>query len=163
MTNNEKKQVEREVPMPALEEIRRELSNAKRIDNFFGKEGIFARLFGKTPEHMLEAELSAHLGYEKYAAKGRNSGNSRNGSAVAKCSRAVVKPRSSATIALSKMLSVLITTTFLGNWQRLLRRSSTSTTTSATTKPSTTSSLPMSTSGATLRSLTTVPPLNASP
>ena len=30
-------------------------------------------------EEMLEAELSAHLGYEKYEARGRNSGNSRNG------------------------------------------------------------------------------------
>lgn len=28
---------------------------------------------------MLEAELTAHLGYERYAADGRNSGNSRNG------------------------------------------------------------------------------------
>jgi putative transposase len=30
-------------------------------------------------EHMLDAELTAQLGYEKYEAKGRNSGNSRNG------------------------------------------------------------------------------------
>jgi putative transposase len=29
---------------------------------------------------MLEAELTAHLGYEPHAAEGRNSGNSRNGS-----------------------------------------------------------------------------------
>lgn len=28
---------------------------------------------------MLEAELTEHLGYERYEAKGRNSGNSRNG------------------------------------------------------------------------------------
>jgi putative transposase len=76
MTNNEKKQV---APMPGLEELQRELGSAKSIDDFFGKEGIFARLFGKTLEHMLEAELSEHLGYEKYEAKGRNSGNSWNG------------------------------------------------------------------------------------
>jgi transposase-like protein len=31
-------------------------------------------------EQMLEAELTEHLGYEPYEAKGRNSGNSRNGS-----------------------------------------------------------------------------------
>src|SRR5262245_43110151 len=28
---------------------------------------------------MLEAELTAHIGYEPYALEGRNSGNSRNG------------------------------------------------------------------------------------
>ncbi len=49
------------------------------MDDFFGKEGIFARLFADTLETMLEAELTAHLGYEPYEAKGRNSGNSRNG------------------------------------------------------------------------------------
>ena len=49
------------------------------MDDFFGKEGIFARLFANTLEQMLEAELTEHLGYEPYEAKGRNSGNSRNG------------------------------------------------------------------------------------
>lgn len=65
--------------MPSVEEVQRELSKAKSMDDFFGKEGIFARLFAHTLEEMLEAELSEHLGYERYAAKGRNSGNSRNG------------------------------------------------------------------------------------
>jgi putative transposase len=41
--------------------------------------GVFARLFARTMEQMLEAELTEHLGYEPYEAKGRNSGNSRNG------------------------------------------------------------------------------------
>jgi transposase-like protein len=62
-----------------VERIQQELATAKSIDDFFGKEGIFARLFAGTLEHMLEAELTAHLGYEPYAAQGRNSGNSRNG------------------------------------------------------------------------------------
>lgn len=65
--------------MPAAEEVAAELSKAKSIDDFFGKEGIFSRLFAKTLEQMMEAELSDQLGYEKYEAKGRNSGNSRNG------------------------------------------------------------------------------------
>jgi transposase-like protein len=65
--------------MPAAEEVAAELSKAKSIDDFFGKEGIFSRLFAKTLEQMMEAELSEQLGYEKYEAKGRNSGNSRNG------------------------------------------------------------------------------------
>ena len=65
--------------LPSVERIQHELASAKTVDDFFGKEGIFARLFAGTLEQMLEAELTAHLGYEPYAASGRNSGNSRNG------------------------------------------------------------------------------------
>lgn len=65
--------------MPGAEEVQRELGKAKSMDDFFGKEGIFARLFAHTIEEMLETELSEHLGYEAYAVKGRNTGNSRNG------------------------------------------------------------------------------------
>src|SRR5688572_7147640 len=65
--------------MPSAEEVQRELSKAKSMDDFFGKEGIFAKLFAHTIEEMLETELSDHLGYEPYEVKGRNSGNSRNG------------------------------------------------------------------------------------
>src|SRR3712207_5995698 len=68
-----------ESSLPSVERIQQELASAKSIDDFFGKEGIFARLFATTLEQMLEAELTAHLGYEPYAAEGRNSGNSRNG------------------------------------------------------------------------------------
>jgi transposase-like protein len=39
----------------------------------------FAKLFANTLEQMMDAELSEHLGYEPYEAKGHNSGNSRNG------------------------------------------------------------------------------------
>jgi transposase-like protein len=65
--------------MPSAEEVQRELAKAKSMDDFFGKEGIFAKLFAHTLEEMLETELSEHLGYEPYEAKGRNSGNNRNG------------------------------------------------------------------------------------
>src|SRR5690349_6215904 len=65
--------------MPSVERVQQELASAKNLDDFFGKEGIFARLFATTIEQMLEAELTAHLGYQPYAAEGRNSGNSRNG------------------------------------------------------------------------------------
>src|SRR5579859_1698831 len=67
------------INLPSVEAIQQELSSAKSIDDFFGRDGIFARLFSKTLEQMLEAGLTAQLGYEKYEAKGRNSGNSRNG------------------------------------------------------------------------------------
>jgi transposase-like protein len=65
--------------MPDPEEVARELGKATSIDDFYGKDGIFARLFSETIEQMLEAELTDQLGYERYEAKGRNSGNSRNG------------------------------------------------------------------------------------
>jgi putative transposase len=65
--------------MPSTEEVQRELAKAKSMDDFFGKEGIFARLFAHTIEELLETELSDHLGYGPYEAKGRNSGNNRNG------------------------------------------------------------------------------------
>ena len=66
--------------MPSVECVQQERASAKSLDDFFGKEGIFARLFADTLEQMLEAELTAHLGYEPHAAEGRNSGNRRNGS-----------------------------------------------------------------------------------
>lgn len=68
------------VSMPSAARVQQELATATSIEDFFGKEGIFARLFATTIEQMLEAELTSHLGYEPYAADGRNSGNSRNGS-----------------------------------------------------------------------------------
>src|SRR5438132_10779126 len=70
---------QRRAALPSVEKVQQELGRAESIDDFFGKEGIFARLFATTLEQMLEAELTAELGYEKYAAKGRNSGNNRNG------------------------------------------------------------------------------------
>src|SRR5512138_1579541 len=65
--------------MPSVERIQQELARARSIDDFFGKDGIFARLFADTLEQMLDAELTAHLGYPRHAPEGRNSGNSRNG------------------------------------------------------------------------------------
>lgn len=79
MTKESKKGPKIQEIMPSAEEVQRELAKAKSMDDFFGKEGIFARLFANTIETMLETELSEELGYEPYEAKGRNSGNSRNG------------------------------------------------------------------------------------
>ena len=65
--------------LPDPEELARELSKAESIDDFYGKDGIFARMFSKTIEQMLETELTEELGYERYEVEGRNTGNSRNG------------------------------------------------------------------------------------
>lgn len=78
MTHDEKGKVA-SATLPSVEVIQQELAKAESIDDFFGKEGIFARLFAETLETMLEAELTDQLGYDRYEAQGRNSGNSRNG------------------------------------------------------------------------------------
>src|ERR1700761_4368841 len=41
---------------------------------------FFNSLYKQGIEEMLKGELDGHLGYEKHAPEGRNSGNSRNGS-----------------------------------------------------------------------------------
>jgi transposase-like protein len=79
MSEKSKKEQKLQESMPSVEEVQRELAKAKSMDDFFGKEGIFARLFANTIETMLDTELSEELGYEPYEAKGKNSGNSRNG------------------------------------------------------------------------------------
>lgn len=48
--------------LPDPEELARELASATSIDDFYGKEGIFARMFSKTIEQMLETELTEELG-----------------------------------------------------------------------------------------------------
>ncbi len=65
--------------LPDPEELAQELAQAESIDDFYGKDGIFARMFSKTIEQMLETELTEELGYKRYEPEGRNSGNSRNG------------------------------------------------------------------------------------
>lgn len=62
-----------------MDEIQQVLSQAKNLDDFFGRNGVVAKLVGPTLEHMMQAELTDHLGYQKHSVKGKNSGNSRNG------------------------------------------------------------------------------------
>lgn len=44
-----------------------------------GKKGLLGGMIKKAVESAMNAEMTSHLGYEKYAAQGRGSGNSRNG------------------------------------------------------------------------------------
>jgi transposase-like protein len=62
-----------------MEDLQREMAGVESLDDFFGKDGILGRLFGQMLEEMMQAELTEQLGYERYEAKGRNSGNNRNG------------------------------------------------------------------------------------
>jgi len=77
--SDEQTRENRQELMPSAERIAAELSRVQSMDDFFGKDGVLARLFAKTLEQMLEGEITDHLGYDRYEAKGRNSGNSRNG------------------------------------------------------------------------------------
>lgn len=49
-TKTKKAEDGKEIVMPSAEEVARELGKAKSIDDFYGKEGIFSRLFSKTIE-----------------------------------------------------------------------------------------------------------------
>ena len=45
-----------------------------------GKEGLLGGMIKRAVESAMHAEITDHLGYERYAAEGRGTGNSRNGS-----------------------------------------------------------------------------------
>jgi putative transposase len=55
------------------------LGEAKTAQELLGSSGIIKQLSQALLGRMLEGEMSHHLGYEKHAAVGNNSGNSRNG------------------------------------------------------------------------------------
>jgi putative transposase len=55
------------------------IGNAKTQEDLFGEGGVIKDLSKKLIERVLEAEMTHHLGYEKHATEGRNTGNSRNG------------------------------------------------------------------------------------
>jgi hypothetical protein len=44
MSEEERKERKLQESMPSAEEVQRELAKAKSMDDFFGKDGIFARL-----------------------------------------------------------------------------------------------------------------------
>jgi len=48
-------------------------------DEVVGQDGLIKQLTGRILQRALEAEMTAHLGYEKNSNTGDNSGNSRNG------------------------------------------------------------------------------------
>ena len=58
------------------------LKNCKTSEDIFGKDGLVKQLVKALSERALQAELTTHLGYEKHDSKGKNSGNSRNGTST---------------------------------------------------------------------------------
>jgi len=59
-----------------LDEI---LKNYKKPEDAWGKNGIFGQIQKALMERILDEEMKFHLGYDKHAIEGNNSGNSRNG------------------------------------------------------------------------------------
>jgi transposase-like protein len=63
-------------------DIPKDLLNKEFLSQFKTEEDVskfLTNLHSKVLEQMLEEEMDAHLGYEKHAPEGNNSGNSRNG------------------------------------------------------------------------------------
>ena len=57
-----------------------ELLKGKKPEEILGEGGLLKDLTKRLVERALAGEMTAHLGYEKHAPEGRNTGNSRNGS-----------------------------------------------------------------------------------
>ena len=56
------------------------LQDYQKPEDLLGEQGILKELTKRLLERALAGELTHHLGYQKHDRKGRNSGNSRNGS-----------------------------------------------------------------------------------
>lgn len=66
--------------MPITKNLLDELMKDYRSpEDLLGEAGLFNQLKKALLERALEGELTHHLGYEKHAPEGKNSGNSRNG------------------------------------------------------------------------------------
>jgi len=56
-----------------------ELLKGKKPEEILGNEGLLKDLTKRLVERALEGEMTDHLGYDRHASDGHNSGNSRNG------------------------------------------------------------------------------------
>jgi len=66
--------------MPITPELLDELlKDYKSPEDMFGDDGLLQQLTKAVVERALQGEMTHHLGYEKHAPEGKNSGNSRNG------------------------------------------------------------------------------------
>jgi putative transposase len=70
-----------EKPMATTDELLDALmKDYKKPEDLIGENGLLKQLTKKLLERAMQAEMTEHLGYEKHAPSGKNSGNSRNGS-----------------------------------------------------------------------------------
>lgn len=69
----------KETPAFSPELLDELLGDTKTAQDLLGSSGLIKELSKALLDRMLEGEMSHHLGYEKHAFVGNNSGNSRNG------------------------------------------------------------------------------------
>jgi putative transposase len=70
----------RDIPMATTDELLDNLmKDYKKPEDLIGENGLLKQLTKRLLERAMQAELTEHLGYEKHAPQGKNSGNSRNG------------------------------------------------------------------------------------
>ena len=62
-----------------IEQLKADLKTARTYKDLMGDNGAIKKIIKASLEGMLDAELTEHLGYEKYSSTGKNTGNSRNG------------------------------------------------------------------------------------
>lgn len=62
-----------------VDELLDELLKERKPEEILGEAGLVEELTKRLVERALEGEMTTHLGYEKNAAEGKNTGNSRNG------------------------------------------------------------------------------------
>jgi putative transposase len=55
------------------------IKDYKKPEDLIGENGLLKQLTKRLLERAMQAEMTDHLGYEKHAPNGKNSGNSRNG------------------------------------------------------------------------------------
>lgn len=58
------------------------LAEYEKPEDIIGENGLLKQLTKALVERALQAELTTHLGYEKHAPEGQNSGNTRNGAST---------------------------------------------------------------------------------
>ena len=58
------------------------VKNCKTQEDLFGENGVVKEFVKAIAERALRGELTTHLGYDKHAVAGNNSGNSRNGNST---------------------------------------------------------------------------------
>ena len=66
-------------PEAKAELLEQLLKSVAKFEDLLGPNGLLHQLKGALMQRMLEAEMTEHLGYEPNEAKGRGTGNSRNG------------------------------------------------------------------------------------
>ncbi len=68
-----------ELPPEVNEVLDKLVAGYQKPADILGENGLLKQLTKALVERALEAEMTHHLGYSKYAPEGKNSGNSRNG------------------------------------------------------------------------------------